>query len=77
MHHLDCLVMANSKKFSHLQDTLPQQKYLLEHLPVYPTDKNRTEIDTYLHEPTRKISSYWRKNCSLPTDINQKLREDL
>ncbi|ELR65986.1 hypothetical protein C942_00520 [Photobacterium marinum] len=45
MGHLDCLVMANSRKFSHLADTLPLQKYLLERLPVYPTDKNRTEID--------------------------------
>ncbi|ELR63072.1 hypothetical protein C942_04735 [Photobacterium marinum] len=46
MDHLDCLIMANSRKFSHLPDTLPRQKYQFEHLPVYPTDKNRTEIDT-------------------------------
>ena len=44
-HHLDCLVMANTKDFSHLPDVLPLQKYLLERLPVYPTDKTRTEID--------------------------------
>ncbi|ELR65989.1 hypothetical protein C942_00523 [Photobacterium marinum] len=38
--------MANSTDFNYLPDTLLLQKYLLERLPVYPTDKTRTEIDT-------------------------------
>ncbi|ELR63101.1 hypothetical protein C942_04115 [Photobacterium marinum] len=38
--------MAKSWNMNNLLDTLPLQKYLLERLPVYPTNKNRTEIDT-------------------------------